>query len=106
MKSRFAQLLIFLVAVVAVTYVVSGFSRTMTDVVSGFSRTHTPSHDDGVWQAVRQVTTTTGTSFEIARHDLRTAPPRTLVAARTQRIGEFGGTSRDRSPQHSIPLLI
>ena len=127
MKSRVAQLL-FLAAFLAVAYAVSGLNRTPTDVVSGLnrtpidvvsgfsrtpsgatSRTHTPAHDDGVWQSARQITTTSGASFQIGKHELRAvtiAPRRTLAAGRTQIVGESGGTSRDRSPQHSIPLLI
>jgi hypothetical protein len=75
------------------------------------SKTQAPTntHDDGVWQSARSITTTSGTSFQIGKHELRAvtiAPRRTLAAVCTRLIDEFGGTSRDRSPQHSIPLLI
>jgi hypothetical protein len=124
MTLRFPRL-VFLASLVLAssTYVVSGFSRTMTVVVSGFlttdasaevvSRTmtaHAPGmHDDGIWQSARQITTTSGTRFRIGKHDLRTATtarPRTLTAVYSELTGELGNLTRDRSPQHSIPLLI
>jgi len=125
MTSRFLRFtfLASLLALVTSTYVVSGFSA---DVVSGFlttvasakvvsrtdapSRTNAPStHDDGVWQAARQITTTSGTSFRFGKHNLQIATiarPRTLTAVCSRLTDESGNPTRDRSPRHSIPLLI
>jgi hypothetical protein len=135
MTSRLAQRSIFLVFILAFAHVVSGFppppkatarlaeaasgregdNRNVSVVATDFSptgaATHAPSspHDDGVWQSARQLATTNGVSFRIGKHDLRTAtiaPPRTLTAVRSELTDGFGSDTRDRSPQHSIPLLI
>ena len=75
------------------------------------TNTHAPSntHDDGVWQSARQITTPSGTSFRIGKQDLRTvtiARPHALTAVFSRLTDQFGDLTRDRSPQHSIPLLI
>jgi hypothetical protein len=111
MTSRFPRLVFLASLLVLVTssYRVSDFLTTVAsaDVVS---RTNAPNaHDDGVWQSARQVTTTSGASFRIGKHDLRTmtiARPRTLTAVDRQLTDELGNPTRDRSPRHSIPLLI
>jgi hypothetical protein len=107
--SRLARFFLASLLVLVTPYVVSGFSRTVPDVESGLSRTNAPNtHDDGVWQSARQITTTSGTSFRIGKHDLRTATivrPRTLTAVCSRLTDEFGNPAGDRSPQHSIPLL-
>jgi hypothetical protein len=75
------------------------------------SKTHAPpnTHDDGIWQSARQITTTSGTSFRVGKHDLRSvtiARTRALTAVYGRLTDELDNPTRDRSPQHSIPLLI
>ena len=123
MTSRFSRvaLLLALCGIVALSYVVSGFSRTYAlSVVSGFSRTtqsdqrptetHAPHrNDDSTWQSASRIATTNGSNFQFGKHHIRTATlAHHRVAALTEgeRVRELGDASRDRSPLHSIPLLI
>jgi hypothetical protein len=110
MTARLVQRSIFLVFMLAFAYAAS-MSGVATDFRLTGAATHAPSnqHDDAIWQSARQITTTTGVSFRIGKHDLCTGtivPPPTLTAVRSQLTNEFGSNTRDRSPQHSIPLLI
>jgi hypothetical protein len=117
MPSRLFPRLILVIcfAVLATSaYVVSGFSRTiLSDVVSGFSRTSTTSpsntQDDGVWEAATHAATTSGSSFRIRTRHIPLASyahSAAVVTAGNARISDRPDVVRDRSPQHSLPLLI
>ncbi|HEX7796531.1 MAG TPA: hypothetical protein VF456_19350 [Vicinamibacterales bacterium] len=127
-------LLVSLAAWATSAYVVSGFlgtpkphgaggSRTtISDVVSGFvgtpkpqgaggSRTSIPSNtpDDGVWQTATHVATTSGSSFRVRTQHIPLASyahSSAVLIVGNARICEFPNVVRDRSPQHSLPLLI
>jgi hypothetical protein len=127
MASRLFPRLILLVSLVALfgsayvasglgritaTDVASGVSRSkVPDVASGVSRTSTPSNapDDGVWEAATRVATISGSSFRIRTEYVRVASfayggaPATV---RTVRTRDFPNLVHDRSPLHSVPLLI
>jgi hypothetical protein len=132
MTSRFSRfaLLLALCGIVALSYVVSGFppppkataglaesssgreggSRTNTKSDQRPTETHAPHRsDDSTWQSASRIATTNGSSFQFGKHHIRTATlARHRVAALTggERVRELGDASRDRSPLHSIPLLI
>jgi hypothetical protein len=123
---RFPRLIlvISLAALVTSAYVVSGFSRTNgsdvvsgfsrtngSDVVSGFSRTSSPSHtpDDAVWEAATHVATTSGSSFRVRTQHIPLASFAHSVAVLpvgNAHTSDLADVVRDRSPQHSLPLLI
>jgi hypothetical protein len=115
MASRLFPRLILLVSLIALSgsaYVVSGLGRIkVTDVASGVSRTSTPSNtpDDGVWEAATRVATTDGSSFRIRTEYVRVASfayDGAPVTVRTVRTRDLPNVVHDRSPQHSVPLLI
>jgi hypothetical protein len=127
MRSKLCPRLILLVSLVACAtsaYVVSGFSRTMisdvvsgfsrtrvSDVLSGFSRTSTPSNtpDDGVWEAATHVATTSGSSFRVRTQHIPLAShahSNATLAVGNAHIRYLHDVVRDRSPRHSLPLLI
>lgn len=116
-------LAIFLIGLATSAYVVSGFSpTTISNVVSGFpgtpkpqgeggSRTSTPSHpsDDGVWEAATHLATTSGSSFRVRTQHIPLASFAHSAAVLTvgnAHTGDLRDAVRDRSPKHSLPLLI
>jgi hypothetical protein len=126
MRSRLFPRLILLVSLVACAtsaYVVSGFSRTMiSDVTSGFpgtpkpqgvggSRTSSPSNapDDGAWEAATHVATTSGSSFRVRTQHIPLAShahSSGVLTVGNARNSDLPNVVRDRSPRHSLPLLI
>lgn len=115
MRSRlFAGLFlaISLVALATSAYVVSGCSRTtISDMVAGFSRTTSSSHtpDDGVWEAATHVATTSGSSFRVRTQHTPLASyahSAALLTVGNAPTSDLPDVVRDRSPQHSLPLLI
>ena len=112
MTSRFSRvaLLLALCGIVALSYVVSGFSRTNTQSDQRPTQTHAPHRsDDSTWQSAARIATTNGSSFQFGKHQIRTATlahHRLAALTEGERVRELGDASRDRSPLHSIPLLI
>src|SRR5712672_2334043 len=132
MTSRFSRvaLLLAFCGIVALSCVVSGFPPPpkpmagLTEASSGReggrrintqrdhrpTETHAPHRsDDSTWQSASRIATTNGSSFQSGKHHIRTATlAHHRVAALTEgeRVRELGDASRDRSPLHSIPLLI
>jgi hypothetical protein len=114
MRSRlFARLIlvISLAALATSAYVVSGFPGTPKPQGVGGSRTSSPSHtpDDGIWEAATHAATTSGSSFRVRTQQIpvasfaHSAAVLTVGDARTSNLRDV---VRDRSPQHSLPLLI
>jgi hypothetical protein len=65
--------------------------------------------DDAVWQSASQNVTTNGPRLQSDKHHARAATllhHRMDALAADERARELGNASRDRSPRHSIPLLI
>jgi len=99
------------VACIVISYVLPGFSRTGERTGHLATETHAPAApDNSVWQpAAQAVITTNDSASQIRQEHVR---PGSFVPAdalaRTARLSahEHLDASRDRSPQHSIPLLI
>jgi hypothetical protein len=74
-------------------------------------QTHAPSQPDGdaVWQSATRNATTNGSSSQFGKHHARIATlsqHRVRALAGSERARELCDAARDRSPLHSIPLLI
>jgi hypothetical protein len=128
MRSRLFSRLILVVSFVALVtsaYAVSGVSGVSRAKVSGVllgvpgtpkaegvggSRTSPPSNtpDDGVWEAATHVATTAGSSFRIRTHICvaSLAHSGSVLTGWNAHTSSLRDVVRDRSPQHSLPLLI
>ena len=83
----------------------------VSDVVSGFSRTSSSSNapHDGAWEAATHVATTSESSFRVRTQQAPLAAyahSNVVPTVGNARISDLLDVVRDRSPQHSLPLLI
>jgi hypothetical protein len=75
------------------------------------TQTHAPSNtpSDGVWEAATRAAITSGSSFRIRTEHVRVASfacHAALVTVPAARARNLADVVHDRSPQHSVPLLI
>jgi hypothetical protein len=109
---RFAALfLVSVVGCIAMSYVLPGFSWTSARTGYLATETHAPAApDDSVWQpAAQAVIATNDSASEIRKEQVRGGsfvPADALSPTASLRSHEHLDAARDRSPQHSIPLLI
>jgi hypothetical protein len=107
--SRLAFLLA-ICGIIALAYVVSGGSRIVKYCEHIPTQTHAPARsDDSAWQTASCIDTTNGSSAQFGKHHARATPSRIFERPRRRALSASANsfnTSHDRSPLHSIPLLI
>src|SRR5262245_22992588 len=113
MSLRFPHLALLALLAAAVTSlcVMSGNGWTGSRAERQPTQTHAPSNsgDGSVWQTASQIITSNESSGQISKSHLRVATfahDQAPTLAESRRVRECLDASRDRSPQHSIPLLI